>query len=170
MLKLNLCSKKCHFDVILVPFSLIFIADKTNAINREPFLKGSNPITVRTDSRHIFSAQIFATISQGTQLRYRFAPYTFGLFLHYGAHDDLFVFKCAELLLKCSHLILKPNLIVKNTGRSFSRPMANFPALFKANLVFKYFQDSPSFSSTFQACANPVIRIKYATAFANCSF
>ena len=131
MLKLNLCSKKCHFDVILVPFSLysswIFIADKTNAINHEPFLKGSNPITVQTDSRHIFSAQIFATISQGTQLSYRFAPYTFGLFLHYGALDDLFVFKRAKLLLKCSHLILKPNLIVWNTGRS------EIQVLFKAN-------------------------------------
>ena len=131
MLKLNLCSKKCHFDVILVPFSLysswIFIADKTNAINREPFLKGSNPITVRTHSRHIFSAQIFATISQGTQLSYRFAPYTFGLFLNYGTLDDLFVFKRAELLLKCSHLILKPNLIAWNTGRS------EIQVLFKAN-------------------------------------
>ena len=131
MLKLNLCSKKCHFDVILVPFSLysswIFIADKTNAINREPFLKGSNPIMVRTDSRHIFSAQVFATISQGTQLGYRFAPYTFGLFLHYGALADLFVFKRAKLLLKCSHLILKPNLIVWNTGRS------EIQVLFKAN-------------------------------------
>ena len=131
MLKLNLCSKKYHFDVILVPFSLysswIFIADKTDAINREPFLKGSNPITVRTDSCHIFSAQVFATISQGKQLNYRFAPYVFGLFLHYGALADLFVFKHAELLLKSSHLILKPNLIVWNTGRS------EIQVLFKAN-------------------------------------
>ena len=131
MLKLNLCSKKYHFDVILVPFSLysswIFIADKTDAINCEPFLKGSNPITVRTDSCHIFSAQVFATISQGKQLNYRFAPYVFGLFLHYGALADLFVFKHAKLLLKCSHLILKPNLIVWNTGRS------EIQVLFKAN-------------------------------------
>ena len=131
MLKLNFCSKKYHFDVILVPFSLysswIFIADKTDAIKREPFLKGSNPNTVRTDSHHIFSAQVFATISQGKQLDYRFAPYTFGLFLHCGALADLFVFKRAELLLKCSHLILKPNLIVWNTGRS------EIQVLFKAN-------------------------------------
>ena len=28
--------------------------------------------------------------------------------------------------------------------------------LFKANLIFKTFQDSPVYSSTFQACANPV--------------
>ena len=131
MLKINFCLKKYHFDVILVPFSLysswIFIADKTDAINREPFLKGSNPITVRTDSCHIFSAQVFATISQGKQLSYRFAPYVFGLFLHYGALADLFVFKHAELLLKCSHLILKPNLIVWNTGTS------EIQVLFKAN-------------------------------------
>ena len=29
-----------------------------------------------------------------------------------------------------------------------------FPVLFKANLIFKDFQDSPVYSSTFQACAN----------------
>ena len=32
-----------------------------------------------------------------------------------------------------------------------------FQVLFKANLIFKVFQDSPVNSSTFQACANPVI-------------
>ena len=131
-------------------------SSKPDAINREPFLKGSNPITVRTDSCHIFSAQVFATISQGKQLNYRFAPYVFGLFLHYGALADLFVFKHAELLLKCSHLILKPNLIVWNTGRSeIQVPMANFPALFKANLVFKYFSRQPFIFKYFSSLCEP---------------
>ena len=123
MLKLNLCSKNIistsfWFRLVCIHHGFSLQPDKTDAINREAFLKGSNPITVRTDSCHIFSAHVFATISQGKQLNYRFAPYVFGLFLHYGALADLFVFKHAELLLKCSHLILKPNLIVWNTGRS----------------------------------------------------
>ena len=131
MLKLNLCSKKYHFDVILVPLSLysswIFTADKTDAINREPFLKGSNSITVRADSRHIFRPKFSRPFSQGKQLNYRFAPYTFGLFFHYGALADLFVFKRADRVLKCSHLILKSNLIVWNTG------ISEIQVLFKAN-------------------------------------
>ena len=46
--------------------------------------------------------------------------------------------------------------------KDFSRPMSVFPVLFKANLIFKTFQnkfnfqDSPVYSSTFQACVNPV--------------
>ena len=41
--------------------------------------------------------------------------------------------------------------------KDFSRPLSVFPVLFKANLTFKDFQDSLKFSSTFQACANPVM-------------
>ena len=37
----------------------------------------------------------------------------------------------------------------------FSRPLSDFPVLFKADLIFKDFQESPLNSSTFQACANP---------------
>ena len=38
----------------------------------------------------------------------------------------------------------------------FSRPLSVFQALFKANFIFKDFQDSPVYSSTFQAVANPL--------------
>ena len=37
--------------------------------------------------------------------------------------------------------------------KDFSRPLSVFQVLFKANLIFKDFQDSPVYSSTFQACA-----------------
>ena len=37
-----------------------------------------------------------------------------------------------------------------------SRPSSAFQVLFKANLIFRTFQDSPVYSSTFQAYANPV--------------
>ena len=39
--------------------------------------------------------------------------------------------------------------------KEFSRPLSVFPVLFKANFIFMDFQDSPVYSSTFQACANP---------------
>ena len=35
-------------------------------------------------------------------------------------------------------------------------PLSDFQVLFKVNVIFKDFQDSPVYSSTFQACANPV--------------
>ena len=38
----------------------------------------------------------------------------------------------------------------------FSRLFSDFPVLFKAELIFRTFQESPLNSSTFQACANPV--------------
>ena len=40
--------------------------------------------------------------------------------------------------------------------KDFSRPLSVFQVLFKVNFIFKDFQDSPVYSSTFQACANPV--------------
>ena len=40
--------------------------------------------------------------------------------------------------------------------KDFSRPLSDFPVLFKADLFFKDFSRSPLNSSTFQACANPV--------------
>ena len=39
--------------------------------------------------------------------------------------------------------------------KDFLRPLSVFQVLFKANLIFKDFQDSPVYSSTFQACENP---------------
>ena len=39
--------------------------------------------------------------------------------------------------------------------KDFSRPLSVFQVLFKANFIFKDFQDKPVNSSTFQACANP---------------
>ena len=39
----------------------------------------------------------------------------------------------------------------------FSRPLSVMQVLFKANLISRTFQDSPVYSSTFQACANLVI-------------
>ena len=36
--------------------------------------------------------------------------------------------------------------------KDFSRPLSVFQVLFKANLIFKDLQDSPVYSSTFQAC------------------
>ena len=39
--------------------------------------------------------------------------------------------------------------------KDLSRPLGVFQVLFKANLIFKAFQDSHVYSSTFQACANP---------------
>ena len=35
--------------------------------------------------------------------------------------------------------------------KDFSRPLGDFPVIFKADLIFKYFSRKPSF----QACANP---------------
>ena len=39
-------------------------------------------------------------------------------------------------------------------------PLSVFQLLFKANLIFKDFSNSPVYSSTFQACANPEQPIK----------
>ena len=39
--------------------------------------------------------------------------------------------------------------------KDFSRPLSVFQVLFKANFIFKDFQDSPVYSSTFQACVDP---------------
>ena len=39
--------------------------------------------------------------------------------------------------------------------KDFSRPLSVFQVLFKANFIFKDFEDSPVYSSTFQACADP---------------
>ena len=41
--------------------------------------------------------------------------------------------------------------------KDFSRPLSVFQVLFKANLILRTFQDSPVYSSTFQACANPAV-------------
>ena len=45
----------------------------------------------------------------------------------------------------------------KKEFKDFSRPLGDFPVLFKAILIFKDFQESPLNSSIFQACANPVV-------------
>ena len=42
--------------------------------------------------------------------------------------------------------------------KDFSRRLSVFPVLFKANLTFKDYKDSPVYSSTFQACVNPVLK------------
>ena len=42
--------------------------------------------------------------------------------------------------------------------KDFSRLLSVFPVLFKANSIFMDFLDIPVYSSTFQACANPVLR------------
>ena len=39
---------------------------------------------------------------------------------------------------------------------NFSSPLSVIQVLFKANFIFNDFQDSPVYSSSFQACANPV--------------
>ena len=39
--------------------------------------------------------------------------------------------------------------------KDFTRLLSVFQVLFKANFIFKDFQNSPVYSSTFQACANP---------------
>ena len=44
--------------------------------------------------------------------------------------------------------------------KEFSRPLSAFQVLFKANLISRTFQDSPVYSSTLQACANPIEVIK----------
>ena len=48
------------------------------------------------------------------------------------------------------------NRLANGKIQDFSRPLSVFQVLFKANFIFKDFQDSPVYSSTFQACANPV--------------
>ena len=51
--------------------------------------------------------------------------------------------------------VLSPTEIVE--FKDFSRLLSYFPVHFKADLIFKDFSRKPSkFSSTFQACANPV--------------
>ena len=39
--------------------------------------------------------------------------------------------------------------------KDFSRTLSALQVLFKANLIFKDFQDSHVYSSSFQACGNP---------------
>ena len=41
-------------------------------------------------------------------------------------------------------------------SKDLSRPLSVFQILFDANIIFKNYQDSPVYSSTFQACVNPV--------------
>ena len=41
-------------------------------------------------------------------------------------------------------------------SKDFLRPLSVYQILFDANIIFKDFQDSPEYSSTFQACVNPV--------------
>ena len=43
---------------------------------------------------------------------------------------------------------------VNGKSKDFSRPLCVFQVLFKAILIFKDFQDSLVYSSTFQVCAN----------------
>ena len=40
--------------------------------------------------------------------------------------------------------------------KDFSRPLSDFLVLFKADLIFKTFQERTLNPSTFQVCANPV--------------
>ena len=40
--------------------------------------------------------------------------------------------------------------------KDFLMPLSVFQVLFKANFVSRTFQDSPVYSSTLQACANPL--------------
>ena len=51
--------------------------------------------------------------------------------------------------------MLNPGKMVK--FKDFSRHLSVFQVLFKANFIFKDFQDSPVYSSTFQAYANSAI-------------
>ena len=44
--------------------------------------------------------------------------------------------------------------------KDFSRLLRDFPVLFRADLIFKDFQESPLNSSTFQACVNPETILK----------
>ena len=44
--------------------------------------------------------------------------------------------------------------------KDFSRPLSDFPVLFKADLIFKDFSRKPLNSSSFQACANPGTSLK----------
>ena len=39
--------------------------------------------------------------------------------------------------------------------KDFSRPLSDFPVLFKADSFSRTFQENPLNSSTFQACGNP---------------
>ena len=41
--------------------------------------------------------------------------------------------------------------------KDFSKPLGVFQVLFKENVNFKDFRDSSVYSSTFQACVNPVV-------------
>ena len=55
----------------------------------------------------------------------------------------------------------QPELSLTENSR-ISRLLSDFPVLFKADLIFKDFQESPLNSSTFQACTNPVIQVTLA--------
>ena len=51
-------------------------------------------------------------------------------------------------------LYLQCEVIQKIEFKDFSRPLSDFPVLFKVYLISRTFQESPLNSSTFQACAN----------------
>ena len=59
-----------------------------------------------------------------------------------------------DLVLSSLSTVLIPTKIVE--FKDFSRLLSDFPVLFKADLIFKAFQESPLNSSTFQACENTV--------------
>ena len=44
-------------------------------------------------------------------------------------------------------------------------PLSVFQVLFKVNLFSRTFQDSPVYSSTFQACVNPADEVPHNVAF-----
>ena len=46
-------------------------------------------------------------------------------------------------------------------SKDFSRFLSDFQILFKADLIFKTYQEIPLNSSTFQACVNPVTNILF---------
>ena len=52
------------------------------------------------------------------------------------------------------------NSPVNGKIQGLSRPLSVFQVLFKANVFSRTFRDSPIYSSTFQACANPECDLK----------
>ena len=69
------------------------------------------------------------------------------------SNKDTTIFILISVFIICAKSYRKYNVV---EFKDFSRLLSDFPALFKADLVFKDFQESPLNSSTFQACANPV--------------
>ena len=47
------------------------------------------------------------------------------------------------------------NPLANGKIKDFSRPLCVFQVFFKVNFISRTFQDSPVYSSTFRACANP---------------